>query len=84
MACCKAEIEGLYDCLILSYLGVAHQVYCLLTTGNIELGSLITLMLLVQLHKIKTAWVQLLEIEVSDVTSTTASSAGLNSLFFHY
>lgn len=53
MACCKAEIEGLYDCLILSYLGVAHQVYCLLTTGNIELGSLITLMLLVQLHKIK-------------------------------
>lgn len=62
---------GLLGCLILSYLGVAHHVYRLLTTGHIDLGLLITLVMLVQLHKIKTAWAKLLETEVSDMTTTT-------------
>jgi len=64
---------GLLGCLILSYLGLAHHLYCLLTTGNIILGLIITLVMLVQLHKIKAAWAQLLETEVSEMTTTTVS-----------
>ncbi|WP_189429245.1 hypothetical protein [Alishewanella longhuensis] len=63
---------GLYGCLILSYLAGAEHLYNLVITGYFGLGLMITVVVLVQLHKIKAAWAEAVAAEVSDARSTTA------------